>query len=365
MKNKRINIVRSSMPCFDKYVATIRPLWDTCWLTNMGIIHNELEEKLGKYLKVDNFLLVSSGHIALELALQSLDLKGEVITTPFTFASTAHAITRMNLTPIFCDIDPIDYNIDVSKIESLITEKTVAVMPVHVYGNSCKVNEIKKIAEKYNLKVIYDGAHTFGVEIGGEGIANFGDITTFSFHGTKVFHTIEGGGIAVKDKELYEKIKKMRNFGLEPNGDCLFPGTNAKLSEFHAAMGLTLLDIVDDEIYKRKQVYDCYQAHLSNIKGLKLLNLDSNSKQNYIYMPILIEEDFPKSRNILIKELNENNIYPRVYFHPLMNDLTCYNKGFKTYFPNAKYVSERILVLPLYAELSLNDVDMICKVILK
>lgn len=254
---KKILVTQSSMPSFDEYIEEIKDIWDSKWLTNVGPKHKELQKQLKEYLQVDNVELFTNGHMALEIALQSLDLPkgGEVITTPFTFASTTQAIVRNGLIPVFCDINMVDYTIDVTKIKSLITDKTVAIVPVHVYGNICNVEEIERISKKYHLKVIYDAAHTFGVRYKDKGIGSYGDISMFSFHATKVFNTIEGGGLCFSDQSLTSKIYSIRNFGIKDEENIDYIGTNGKMTEFSAAMGLCNLRHVDDEINKRKKLW--------------------------------------------------------------------------------------------------------------
>ena len=265
-----INVTRSSMPEIDEYVAEIKPLWDSHWLTNMGCKHNELEAKLREYLDADNLMLTVNGHMALEIAIQALELTGEVITTPFTFVSTTNAIIRCGLTPVFCDINPIDYTIDVNKLEALITENTSAILPVHVYGNVCNIEEIDRIARKHNLKVIYDAAHTFGVKYKRKGLAAYGDAVCYSFHATKVFNTIEGGAVCFKDAALKDKIHELRDFGIVDEETIIEPGGNAKMNEFAAAMGLCNLRHVDSEIQKRNIVVEKYRELLRGIPGIRL-----------------------------------------------------------------------------------------------
>lgn len=269
---KQILVTRSSMPSFEEYCEEIRDLWDTHFLTNMGAKHKQLEKDLLNYLKTSNITLFTNGHLALECIIAVFDFPkgGEVITTPFTFASTTHAIVRNRLKPVFCDINSEDFTIDVSKIESLITEKTCAIVPVHVYGNICNVEEIEKIAKKYNLKVIYDAAHTFGVEKNGIGVANFGDASMFSFHATKVFNTIEGGAVTYNDSTIKKRLNDLKNFGITGPESVEYVGGNAKMNEFQAAMGICNLRHVDGEILKRKVVVERYRERLENTEGIKL-----------------------------------------------------------------------------------------------
>lgn len=364
-KNSRILVTRSSLPPFEEFTEAIRPIWDSAWLTNFGANHEKLREELMRYLQVENVSLFVNGHSALELCLQAMDLKGEVITTPFTFVSTTHAIIRNGLTPVFCDISPDNYTMDASKIEKLITEKTCAIVPVHVYGNICNLEEIHRIAQKHNLKVIYDAAHTFGIEVNGKGIGNFGDASMFSFHATKVFHTIEGGAIVTKDRELVEKLHRLKDFGILDEETIDSVGANAKMNEFQAVMGLCNLKNVDKEIQKRKAVVERYRTNLGQIKGIKIMEEVPDIKSNYAYFPVVFLDEFGESRDDVFGRLKEDNIHSRKYFYPLTSSLTCFEGRFdseKT--PVALDISKRVLTLPLFAELPLEEVDRICRVII-
>lgn len=353
------------MPSFEEYTEAIRPLWDSVWLTNMGRNHEELAKRLCDYLKVSNVSLFVNGHMALEMVLQAMDLKGEVITTPFTFASTTHAIVRNGLTPVFCDIDPDNYTMDVSKIESLITKDTCAIVPVHVYGCMCDVEAIEKIAGKHSLKVIYDAAHAFGVEYKGRGVGSFGDASMFSFHATKVFHTIEGGAITTDDKELMNKLWKLKDFGIKDEETVDGIGANAKMNEFCAAMGLCNLVHIEEEIEKRRHVFERYMEGLSGIDGIKLLKPQADVKPNYAYFPVVIEEElFGAGRQAVIDSLKAEDIYTRKYFYPLTSDMDCYKGRFDSSLtPVAKRTADRVITLPMSASLSLKDVDRICGII--
>lgn len=362
---KKILVTQTSMPPFEEYIEEIRDIWDSHWLTNMGPKHNELEAKLKDYLSVDNISLFTNGHNALELCLQAMNLRGEVITTPFTFASTTHAIVRNGLIPVFCDINPIDYTMDVTKIEELITDKTTAIVPVHVYGHVCNVEEIERIAKKYGLKVIYDAAHVFGVRYKGKGIGDFGDASMFSFHATKVYHTIEGGAVCYHNKELGRELYKLRDFGIKDAETIDGIGSNAKMNEFVAAMGLCTLRHVDNEIAKRKNVVECYREQLDGVEGIQLPPVQSNVDSNYAYFPIVIDERvFGTTRNDVCAKLAENNIFARKYFYPLTNAFDAYHNRFNVNeTPIALHISNRVLTLPLYADLDLKDVERICDLI--
>ena len=358
-----IQVTRSSMPNFEDYCQEIKSIWDTHWLTNMGEKHQKLEKELKEYLGVENISLFTNGHIALEYAIEAFNLEGEVITTPFTFASTTHAIVRNGLKPIFCDINPVDYTIDVTKIESLITDKTSAIVPVHVYGNVCDVYEIDRIAKKHNLKVIYDTAHAFGVTVDGIGIGNFGDANMFSFHATKVFNTIEGGAITFKDESLNKILNQLKNFGITGPETVESVGGNGKMNEFQAAMGLCNIKLVDKEIEKRKKVAERYAENLGDIEGIRLSKTQQGVRHNYSYFPVVFD-GYKYSRDEVFDKLKENGIIARKYFYPSINSFDCYRDE---YDPNdtpiAKSISERVLTLPMYADLALEDVNRICEII--
>ena len=360
----KINVTNSSMPSFEEYCEEIKSIWDTVHLTNMGPIHNKLKEQLKDYLKVNNLELFVNGHLALYCAIKALKLKGEIITTPFTFASTTNAIVQAGCTPVFCDVKP-DYTIDEAKIEALITEKTVAILGVHVYGNICDVEAIEQIAKKYNLKVIYDAAHAFGVEYKGKGICDYGDISMLSFHATKVFHTIEGGALCFNDAALESEIAKQRNFGINGEELDLF-GTNAKMNEFQAAMGVCNMRHIDDEIASRGQAFALYNKRLGGVDGITLLPLNHVIKQNYAYYPILVDKQkFGLNRDELCDKLKQEDIFARKYFYPLVSVNKEFGKDLSDLTPCAKYYSENIMCLPMYAHLSEQDINKICDTILK
>jgi dTDP-4-amino-4,6-dideoxygalactose transaminase len=336
-----IYITKPSLPQFEEYTKEISSLWNSRILTNMGKKHQELESALCDFLRAKNTELFANGHLALEAALQVFDFpKGsEIITTPFTFISTTNAITRSGFTPVFCDIKESDGTINTTLIESLITEKTVAILPVHVYGNLCDVDKIAGIANKHNLRIIYDAAHAFGVTNAG----SFGDVSMFSFHATKVFHTVEGGCLTFKDSSLAEKLQALRNFGYI-NGEIVSCGGNAKMSEFHAAMGLCNLRHIDEYIAKRKKKFELYCQLLSDCPSLRII-----TSPNYSYMPLCVE-----LRDRIFNTLAENNIIARKYFELTSNSANT---------PIAKKISDEIITLPLYPDLEESSIEKICKII--
>lgn len=360
---KIIQVTQSSMPIFEEYVNEIKSLWDSRWLTNMGTKHNELEKGLIQYLSTPNVSLFSNGHLALENVIAAMDLTGEVITTPFTFVSTTHAIVRNGLTPVFCDINPDDYTIQTDNLESLITDKTSAIIPVHVYGNVCNIDEIERVAKKYNLKVIYDAAHAFGVTVDGVSVANFGDASVFSFHATKVFNTIEGGAITFSESKLKELLNAYKNFGMTGQETVGYIGGNAKMNEFQAAMGLCNLRSIDEEINRRRIVYERYIELLSSIEGIKLSLPQEGVQSNYAYLPVVFD-GYKKSRDEVQEALKQQNIFARKYFYPITSDFECYKDQFNVdETPIAKNIADKVLTLPLYADLSLVDVEQICEII--
>lgn len=364
-----ILVTRSSMPSYEEYCKEIKVLWDSHWLTNMGVKHKTFQKELETYFNVPHVVLYTNGHLALENAIAALNLpeKGEVITTPFTFASTTHAIVRNGLIPVFCDINEQDYTIDVKKIEDLITDRTVAIVPVHVYGNLCDVEAIEAVARRYGLKVIYDAAHAFAVKYKGISSACFGDMSMFSFHATKVFNTIEGGCVCFREDCLVQLLNDQKNFGIHGPESVAYVGGNAKMSEFQAAMGICNLRHLNEEIVKRKKIVERYRKRLSGIEGIKLCMDQEEVESNYAYFPVVFD-GYKHTRNEIFSILKEQGILTRKYFYPLTNSFECYRNypsagTEKT--PVAQHIALRVLTLPLYADLSLADVDRICDLILK
>lgn len=366
VRDKRINVTRSSMPPYEEYIEAIKPLWDTHWLTNMGQYHHELEKQLKEYLDVPELSLLVNGHMALELVIQSFGFPegAEVITTPFTFISTTHAIVRNRLKPVFCDIKLSDGTIDENKISSLITKRTVAIVPVHVYGHICNVEAIKRVADEYNLKVIYDAAHAFGVRYKGKGIGNYGDASAFSFHATKIYNTIEGGAVSFSDHAIYEKLYNLKNFGIKNEETVVDIGANAKMNEFAAIMGLCNLRHAEETFQLRKMKYNIYISLLSNTKGIEIFDSKTGATNNYSYFPILVEEGYRMSRDELFECLREQGIYARKYFYPLTSEQKCYEgKCGQEQLSNAKEISKRILCLPFYADLEDSIIKKIADII--
>ena len=369
-----INVTRSSMPDILDYIEEIRPIFENRILTNMGPVYKKFKDMLKKEMGVENLSLFVNGHMALEMAIDALGLKqqgellggGEVITTPFTFASTTHAIVRNNLKPVFCDIRPTDYTLDPDKIEELITDKTVAIVPVHVYGNVCDVERIQEIADRHHLTVIYDAAHAFGVSYKGKSIAKYGDASMFSFHATKVFNSIEGGAVAYKEKEFRPILHKLKNFGIDEGADIDLVGANAKLNEFSAAMGICNLKRIAICFEKRRILHQRYYERLSNVPGIRLVAAQADVTPNYAYMPVYFDSSvFGATRDEVCNNLKEKRIFARKYFFPSINNFSCYRKYKITQTPISDDASLNILCLPLYEELTLDEVDRICDTIIK
>ncbi|MCR5356775.1 MAG: DegT/DnrJ/EryC1/StrS family aminotransferase [Lachnospiraceae bacterium] len=364
--DKQILVTRSSMPPYEEYIEAIKPLWDTHWITNMGKYHQQLEDELKVYLKVPEISLIVNGHMALELAIQSFDLPegSEVITTPFTFISTTHAIVRNRLSPVFCDVKLSDGTIDENGIESLITPRTAAIVPVHVYGNICNIEEIQRIADKYGLKVIYDAAHAFGVEYKGKGIGAYGDASIFSFHATKVFNTIEGGAITFTGRKMYEKLYNLKNFGIRGEELVAEVGANAKMNEFCAIMGLCNLKHTQEAVASRKKIHDLYMDLLKDIKGIEFFSDRNEGSRNYAYFPILVTEEFGASRDEVYDRLKENNIFSRKYFYPITSDQACFKNKYRSLdLKTARKLSGLVLTLPIYEGMSGEEPERITRVI--
>lgn len=367
VQKKELPVTRSSMPSYEEYCAEIRDLWDSRWLSNRGLKHRQFELELKKFLQSDNIALFANGHVALEVTINAFNLKGEVITTPFTHCSTTHAIVRNGLAPVFCDINERNYTIDADKIERYVNDRTCAIIATHVYGLICDVDKIEELARKYNLKVIYDAAHAFGETLNGKSIAGFGDAVMFSCHATKVFHTIEGGITAFSDDRAYSKIDYLTNFGFTSHENVDFISTNARMNEFEAVMGICNLRHIKHEIEMRKKAAARYNERLCGNRGIKLITTQNDVEMNYSYFPVFFD-GYKENRDEIQEKLKKENIFARKYFYPLTPELRCYTEkygGLIKNTPVAKHASETVLTLPLYAELSADDVDRICDIILE
>ena len=353
-----INVTKTYLPDKEKYKKYVDEIYANGWITNNGPMVKQLEKRLANYLGVQNIVLVANGTVALEIAYRTLDIKGEVITTPFSFVATTSSLVTNALKPIFTDIDKQTLCIDPSKIEACITPNTSAIVPVHVFGNACDVEAIDKVAKEHELKVIYDAAHAFGVAYKGESLLNYGDISTLSFHATKLFHTIEGGALIINDDNLVKKARYLRNFGIENVESIPELGTNAKMNEFEAAMGLCMLDEMDDVLAQRKAVYERYEKAL---KGrVQFPKKDKNSTQNYSYFPIILKDE--AETLALQKALNEKGVFPRRYFYPSLDTLSYIEP--KQFMRTSRDISSRILALPLYPELKEDEQTFILDIII-
>ncbi len=359
----KITVTSPLLPPLDELTPYLEDIWSRKWLTNNGHYHQELEKALCEYLDVPFISLFSNGTLALVIALQALELEGEVITTPYSFVATSHAVMLNNLTPVFVDIDPNTFNIDPAQIEAAITENTCAILPVHVYGNPCDHQAIQSIADKHNLKVVYDAAHAFGVKKNGESVLNFGDMSILSFHATKAYSTIEGGAIVCHTQEMKDKLDRLKSFGFESETQISLLGTNAKMNEIQAAFGLATLKYIDEAIEKRKIIANQYREALDKIKGIYCLNDIEGVRHNYSYFPVIIDEKkYGLSRDELYDKLKENNILARRYFYPLITDFDLYKKNDDIVLREilvSENISDNVICLPIHHELEIDDVDVI------
>lgn len=371
MKNtiqKPIYVTQPSMPPLEEFTEYLKQIWDRKWLTNNGQFHQDLEKELCDYLGVKYISLFSNGTLALITALQTLRITGEVITTPFSFVATTHALWWNGIKPVFVDIEPNYYNLDPEKIEAAITPQTTAILPVHVYGNPCDVEKIQKIADTYGLKVIYDACHAFGVKINGNSVLNFGDLSILSFHATKVYTTIEGGAIVCNDEKTKKRIDFLKNFGFADETTVVAPGINAKMNEIQAAYGLLGLKYIDKNIEKRKVIAQLYREKLKDVKGIKILQDIEGVHHNYPYFPILINtQEFGMERDEVYNQLKKNNIYTRRYFYPLISEFPSY-KGLPSAVPEnlpvAEKIAKQVLCLPIYPDLEISSVETIIRLML-
>jgi dTDP-4-amino-4,6-dideoxygalactose transaminase len=362
-----IYVTRPLLPPLDRMSAKLREVWDARWLTNGGTQHVLLEKRLQEHLSVPYLSLFNNGTIALITAIQSLRLSGEVITTPFTFPATPHVLAWNGIRPIFCDIDPFTMTIDPDRLEEMITPQTTAILAVHVYGLPCDVVRIKAVADRYGLKVVYDGAHAFGTRIGGAGVGNFGDVTMFSFHATKLFHTAEGGALAFSDPNLKPRIDLLKNFGIKSQDEVVMPGINGKMNEIQAALGLVLHDYIDEEHRRREEVVRQYRRELAGVEGLMLVPQPPGVTNSCQYFVVRIDaERFGASRDQVLARLKRYNVFARKYFFPLCSDYACYRQipsASPANLPVAQRVVREVLCLPLYGELTASDVGRICDMV--
>lgn len=363
----KIFVTKPLLPPLDEFKPYLEQIWKSGVLTNGGQFHQQLEQELCQYLGVKHLSLFSNGTIALVTALQALQIKGEVITTPYSFVATAHSLLWNNIKPVFVDIDPGTLNLDPSKIEAAITSETTAIMPVHCYGNPCDVDEIERIAKKHNLRVIYDAAHAFGVKCHCGSVLNHGDLSILSFHATKVFNTFEGGAIISPDAETKKHIDQLKNFGFIDEVTVTAAGINGKMSEINAAFGLLQLKYVDEAVARRQKIDVFYREKLKAVKGVSFPRLTNGSTQNYSYFPVLINSSFPISRDELYQKLKDENIFARRYFYPLISQFPMYSDLISAQPNNlivATKAANEILCLPIYPDLTQSEQERICEVIL-
>lgn len=365
--NKKIYVTQPALPPLEEFIPYLEKIWDNKWLTNNGPFHQQFEKELADYLGVKHISVFSNGTLALITALQALRITGEVITTPYSFVATTHSLWWNNIKPVFVDVDDKYFNLDPKKIEAAITPQTTAIMPVHVYGNPCDVEEIQRIADIYGLRIIYDAAHAFGVRKDGQSILNWGDLSILSFHATKVYNTIEGGAIICQDEKTKQRIDLLKNFGFRDEVTVIEPGINAKMNELQAAYGSLQLKYVDSYIAKRKEIYDLYISLLKDVKGITTIREMDNVDHTYAYFPILVNTlEYGISRDELYYKLQEHDIMGRRYFYPLISDFPTY-RGLPSAkadnLPIATKVAKEVICLPIYPNLELSDVEKICNVI--
>lgn len=365
--NKQLTVTSPLLPPLDEFTLLLEDIWKRKWLTNNGHYHRELEKALCQYLGVDYLSLFSNGTLALMTALQALDIKGEVITTPYSFVATTHSLWWNGIKPVFVDIDPKSFNIDVQKIEAAITPRTTAIMPVHVYGNPCNVEAIERLANKYNLKVIYDAAHAFGVKKDGVSVLKYGDLSILSFHATKVYNTIEGGAIVCHSPEMKQHIDDLKNFGFRDEVTVVASGINAKMNEIQAAYGLLNLRYVDEAISARKDLTLYYREQLKNIPGIIYMKELERVVSNYAYFPILVDAQiYGMGRDELYEKLKVHGILARRYFYPLISDFSIYShlsSAAPENLPVARKISDSVICLPLYPTMEIADVLQVTKII--
>ncbi len=361
-----IYVTRPFLPPLEAFCAGLREIWENHWLTNNGPVVRRFLRQLSHYLETENLCLFNNGTLALQIALQGMGIAGEVITTPFTFVATTHALFWNKIRPVFVDIEPEYYTLDPEQVEAALTPWTTAILAVHVYGHPCRIHALADIARRHHLRLIYDAAHAFGVQVAGRPIAHFGDMSMFSFHATKLYHSLEGGLLAFRDSGLKKTLDYLKNFGFENEVEVVMPGTNAKMNEVQALMGCMMLQYLDELIDKRRQIAQIYRERLADVPGLKLAPpLREEVRYNYAYMPVEIEEqEFGATRDALHEELKRYNVYTRRYFYPLICDYACYrNLAVRNPLEVARRVASRILTLPIYPDLALEDVHRICEIL--
>jgi len=363
----KIYVTQPSLPPLEEFIKYLEQIWDSKILTNNGPFHKQFEKELSDYLGVKYLSLFANGTLALVTALQELRITGEVITTSFSFVATTHALWWNNIKPVFVDIEPDYFTLNPEKIEAAITPQTTAIMPVHVYGNPCKVDEIQNIADTYGLKVIYDAAHAFGVKISGDSILNYGDLSIMSFHATKVFNTIEGGAIICHDEKTKKRIDFLKNFGFAGETTVIEPGINAKMNELQAAYGLLQLKYIHNYISKRNEIAKLYRKELSEIKGIKVLYDIEGIDHSYTYFPVFVDENlYGETRDALYERLKQNSIYGRRYFYPLISHFPTYrglSSSKSENLPIATKTAEQVICLPIYSDLDFSIIKRICEII--
>ncbi|MFB6317425.1 DegT/DnrJ/EryC1/StrS family aminotransferase [Saccharicrinis sp. FJH54] len=363
---EKILVTQPFLPPLEEVEPYLKQIWENKWLTNKGPFHQELEQKLADYLDVEYISLFSNGTLALLIALKALNIKGEVITTPYTFVATSHTLLWNNLTPVFADVDPVYGNLDPEAVENAITPNTTAILPVHVYGNPCDVKGLQEVADKHNLKIIYDAAHAFGVKVNEKSIMQYGDLSVMSFHATKLFNTFEGGAIACHTEEMKTKIDHLKNFGFDGETTIIGTGINAKMNEFSAVMGLLQLNHFKEILHKRQTIAERYRKNLKGISGLRFLYEMAGVDHNNAYFPVFLEKNYPLDRDTLYQKLKDQNIYGRRYFYPLISWLDSYQNRPSSHasnLPEAEKLASQVICLPIYPDLDLEIVDFVCDII--
>ena len=366
MNNKPVYVTQPYLPPLEEFIPYLQQIWESKVLTNGGPMHEQLEAALCDYLGVEHVALFNNGTIALLTALQALRVTGEVITTPYSFVATSHSLLWNGIRPVFADIDPLTLNLDPTKIEAAITPQTTAIMPVHCYGNPCNVEAIQKIADNYNLRVIYDAAHAFGVEDSGGSILRHGDLSVLSFHATKVFNTFEGGAIICPDARTKKRIDQLKNFGYVDEVTVVAPGINGKMSEVNAAFGLLQLKHMSKAMQRRREIDQFYREELKEVSGIRMVDGTGQTTANHSYFPILVDANFPLSRDALYQKLKDHGIFARRYFYPLISEFPMYrgmNSAHRSNLPIANDVAEQVICLPIYPSLSIEQLSRVTAIL--